>query len=141
MAKTYTLPMAQTPITATVVATAVTTITDTPDNSVLLTTAGADGALVTSIGATPRATVTATALYLFVSGDSGTTQRLIASSLMSAHTVAATTAIPTTTLTHPDGTEISETAPLRLEAGERLYVGIGVALAGGIVFYAASTDF
>jgi len=35
----------------------------------------------------------------------------------------------------------SESSPLRLEAGDRLYVGSQVALAGGIVFRAEFTDF
>jgi hypothetical protein len=35
----------------------------------------------------------------------------------------------------------SESAPLRLEAGDRIYVGSQVALAGGIVFRAEFTDF
>jgi hypothetical protein len=86
--------------------------------------------------AIPRATVTASSLVLFLSKDSGTTQRLIDSELMAAHTVAATTAIPETYFAN-----YSETSPLRLEAGDRLYVGSQVALAGGIVFRAEFTNY
>jgi hypothetical protein len=136
MANTFTAPFAQTPKTATAVVTAAATLTDTPANTVLLVTAGADGAILTRLTAIPRATVTASSLVLFISKDGGTTQRLIDSELMAAHTVAVTTAIPETVFTF-----YSETAPLRLEATDRLYVGSQVALAGGIVFRAEFTNF
>ena len=138
MAKTFTAPFAQTPKTATAVVTgAAGTITgDTPTNTVLLATAGADGAILTRLTAIPRATVTASSLVLFISKDSGTTKRLIDSELMAAHTVATTTAIPETAFAN-----FSETTPLRLEAGDELYVGSQVALASGIVFRAEYTDF
>lgn len=136
MAKTFTAPFAQTPKTATAVATAAATLTDTPSNTVLLMTAGADGCIVTGLTAIPRATVTASSLVLFISKDNGSTQRLIDSELMSAYTMATTTAIPETVFSR-----ISESSPLRLEAGDRLYVGSQVALAGGIVFKAEYTDF
>jgi hypothetical protein len=132
----YTAPFAQTPKTATAVCTAVATLTDTPSNTVLLVTAGSDGAILTRLTAIPRATVTASSLVVFLSKDGGTTQRLLDSELMAAHTVAATTAIPETVFPF-----YSETAPLRLEAGDRLYVGSQVALAGGIVFRAEFTNF
>ena len=124
MAKTFTAPFAQTSKTGTAVLTAASTITnDTPTNTVEIATAGNDGAIVTSLSFMPRATVTATALYLFISKDKGTTLRLIDSELMSAYTMAATTATPETKFVN-----ISETTPIRLEAGDKLYVGIGVAL-------------
>jgi hypothetical protein len=136
MANTFTAPFAQTPKTATAVVTGVATMTDTPANTVLLATAGADGAILTRLTAIPRATVTASSLVLFISKDNGTTQRLIDSELMTAHTVAVTTAIPETVFS-----AYSESSPLRLEAGDRIYVGSQVALAGGIVFRAEFTNF
>jgi hypothetical protein len=136
MANTFTAPFAQTPKTATAVCTGVATLTDTPANTVLLVTAGADGAILTRLTAMPRATVTASSLVLFISKDGGTTQRLIDSELMAAYTMATTTAVPETVFTF-----YSETAPLRLEAADRLYVGSQVALAGGIVFRAEFTNF
>lgn len=138
MAKTFTAPFAQTPINKTAVVTgAVGSITgDTPTNTALLVTAGADGAILTRLSAIPRATVTASSLVLFTSSDAGATMRLIDSALMSAQTVAATTAIASTTFA-----TYTETTPLRLQAGERLYVGSQVALASGIVFKAEYTDF
>ena len=136
MANTFTAPFAQTPKTATAVCTAAATLTDTPSNTVLLVTAGSDGAILTRLTAIPRATVTASSLVIFISKDSGTTQRLIDSELMSAYTMATTPAVPETVFAF-----YSETAPLRLEAGDRIYVGSQVALAGGIVFRAEFTDF
>jgi hypothetical protein len=137
MAKTFTAPFAQTPKTATAVVTAVATVTtDAPSNTVELLTAGADGAILTRLTAIPRATVTASSLLVFISSDSGTTKRLIDSELMAAYTMATTTAVPETTFTM-----YSETTPLRLMAGDKLYVGSQVALAGGIVFRAEYTDF
>lgn len=138
MAKTFTAPFAQTPKNVTAVATgAVGSITgDTPTNTVLLLTAGADGAVLTRLVAIPRATVTASSLVLFTSSDNGTTKRLIDSELMAAQTLATTTAIAETTFS-----TYTETAPLRLQAGEQLYVGSQVALASGIVFKAEYTDF
>jgi H+/gluconate symporter-like permease len=138
MAKTSTAPFAQTPKTATAVATAAVSGlgTDAPTGAVLLGTAGAEGAIVTRLMALPRATVTASSLVLFLSKDGGTTLRLIDSELMAAHTVAATTAIPETAFGN-----ISDSNPLRLEAGDSLYVGSQVALAAGIVFAAQWMDY
>lgn len=138
MAKTFTAPFAQTPKTASEVATAVVAnlTTDAPTNTVELFTAGAEGALVTKLTAIPRATVTATCLYLFVSNDGGTTKRLLDSELMGAQTVALTTAIAETSFAN-----ISDAKPIRLGAGNKLYVGIGVALASGIVFNVEAMDY
>jgi len=134
--KTFTAPFAQTPKTATAVCTAAATVTnDAPTNTVLLLTAGAEGAILTKLTAMPRATVTAADLVVFLSKDGGTTKRMIDSKLMSAYTMAATTATPITAF------DYSESAPLRLEAGDEIYVGSQVALAGGIVFKAEFTEF
>lgn len=138
MAKTFTAPFAQTPKTATVIATAAiaSITTDSPANTVLLMTAGTEGCIVTRLTALPRATVTDSSLCLFLSKDAGVTQLLIDSELLGAQTVNATTAINEKAFSN-----ISETSPLRLEAGDRLYVGSQVALASGIVFKAEFTDF
>lgn len=138
MALTNTAVFAQTPKTATAVTTAAcATITgDTPTNTVELLTAGTDGALVTRLTAMPRATVTASSLLLFISKDSGTTKRLADSELMSAQTLSTTTAIAETVFAN-----YSETTPLRLEAGDKLYVGNQVALASGVVWAAQYTNF
>lgn len=139
MAKTSTAPFAQTPKTATAVATAAVAglATDAPTGTVLLATAGAEGAIVTRLSAMPRATATAASLVLFlVKASAPTVYHLIDSELMAAHTVAATTAIPETSFGN-----ISDSTPLRLEAGDRLFVGSQVALAAGIVFAAQWMDY
>lgn len=137
MPKVFTAPFAQTPKTSTAVVTAAGAITgDTPTGTVLLFTAGADGAILTNVRAMPRATVTASSLMLYVSGDSGTTKRMVDSELMPAYTQATTTKTPVTTF---EG--ITENKPIRLEAGYQIYCQSQVALAGGIVFAAQFTDF
>lgn len=149
MAKTMTAPFAQTPNTASAVATTAVALTpngvdssSTVTNSVLLMTAGADGCVITSLSALPRATVTASQLCVWSSTDSGTTKYLVASALMPAYTLAATTQNVPTVFKHPDNsTVINETTPLRLKAGEQLYVGTLVTLSSGIVFNARYMDF
>ena len=135
--KTFDAPFAQTVKTATAVCTAAATVAgDSPTNTVLLLTAGTEGSVVRGLSAIPRATITAASLCLWLSKDGGTTKRLIDSELMQAHTVAATTAIPETRFAN-----ISDSLQLRLEAGDELYVGSQVALAGGIVFTAQWMDY
>jgi hypothetical protein len=136
MTLTNTAAFAQTPKTSTAIATGADDLTSAPANTVLVATAGTDGALITGLIASPRTTVTASSLHLFISKDSGTTKILVDSALMAAHTVAATTAVPLTAFER-----ITETTALRLEAGDELYVGSGVALAGGIAFTAQWTNF
>ena len=136
MTKTFTAPFAQTPKTATAVCTDAANLVDSPDNTVELLTAGADGAILTRLTAIPRAKVTASSLVLFISKDSGTTKRLIDSELMPAYTLAATTAIPETHFLN-----YNERSPMRLEAGDQLYVGTQVTSAAGITFRAEFTDF
>lgn len=138
MTKTFTAPFAQTPKTATAIATAAigAITTDAPTGTVLLLTAGPEGAIVTRLTAMPRATVTDSSLCLFLSKDAGVTQRLIDSELLGAQTVNATTAINEKRFGN-----ITEAEPLRLEAGDKLYAGSQVALASGIVFKAEFTDF
>lgn len=138
MAKTFIAPFAQTPKTATGVATiATSSITgDTPTNTIKLFTAGADGAILTRLWAIPRATVTASSLLLFISNDSGTTKRLIDSVLMSAQTISTTIAILSTKFSN-----YSETTPLRIAAGDEIYVGTQIECTDGIVFYTEYTEF
>lgn len=149
MAKVFKAPFAQTSNVWNAVATTATPLTgtgsvadDAPANAVLLGTAGADGGLITSVSAIPRATVTATALYLWSATDgTGAIKRLVASALMLAYQLAGTTENARTVFKHADGTAISEAAPLRMQAGEKLYCGIGVTLVSGVVFSVRETDF
>lgn len=121
-----------------VVTTAVTNITtDTPTNLVALgDAAGVNGALVTKITAMPRSNSSVSSLLLYSSKDNGATYSLIDSELLPAATLAVTTAIPETTFGN-----ISPANPLRLEAGERLYVGTQVLINAGIVFRSEGANF
>lgn len=95
-------------------------------------TAGPDGALVTSLKALCRATVTATAIRLFVSVDGGTTKNIIDEKLMAAYAVAATTAqVPVVFVN-----KVNPDEAIWLPPAATLYGSIGVALAGGIQFSA-----
>jgi len=113
--------------------TAKTTYNDST-GAVLLMTAGADGAVVYSVKAVPRASVTATHCQLYRSHDSGTTLYYINGATMGAQSLSNTAAFTVTDFGY------TESIPLRLAANERLYVGIGVTLSGGVVFDAQYED-
>lgn len=119
--------------TAQAICTAAKTTYNDATNAVALLTAGANGAILYSLKAIPRATVTATQCQLFRTPD-GTTLYLENAATMAAYTMANTTSPVPTDFGY------SETAPLRLAANERLMVGAAVALAGGIVFSAQYED-
>ena len=137
MAITNTAAFAQTTKTGSVVATAASSInTDTPSEAVLIGTAGADGAILTKLSAIPRATVGDALLYLYISKDSGTTKRVVDSVLLASRTVSSTV------VNEPVIFErITESTPIRLEAGDVMYVSSAVALSSGIAFSAEWTDF
>lgn len=119
-----------------VCATANSTYSDTPTNTTVIYTAGANGSRVTSVTATPRATVTATELQLFRDQNgSGATKRLFRSKAMPAYTVAQTTTNAATDMGFTDA------LPLILGPGEKLYAAIGVTLALGIVFSVEGADY
>jgi hypothetical protein len=60
---------------------------------------------------------------------------------MPACTMAQTTQAASTAFTHIDGSAITEFNPLRLQSGWKLYAGLGVALAGGVVVSAQRKDY
>jgi hypothetical protein len=138
MAKTPLAVFAQTPKTSTAVVTAAATNlgTDAPTGTVLLLTAGTEGAILTRLTVMPRASTTASSLLLFLSNDGGTTMRLIDSELLKITTISTSTAIEEATFGN-----YTESRPLRLAANDRLYVGSQVALAAGLVFKAEWADF
>lgn len=117
-----------------------TTYNDTA-NTVLLFTAGPNGSDVERIGAMPRGTVSATQLQIYRSPDAGVTMYLVGSALMPAYTMTQTSEVPATLLRHFDSSTLGPENPLHLEAGERLYAAIGVALAAGVVFHAQGVDY
>lgn len=120
--------------TANAVCTAAKTTYADATNAVKLVTPGPNGAVLYGLKAAPRATVTATQLQLYRSPDNGATLYLIGSALMAAYTLAQTTAVPQTDFGY------SEAAPLRMAAGDTLWIGAGVALAAGIAFDAQYED-
>lgn len=139
MAMTFTAPFAQIPrtLTAAVTAAIAGLGTDAVTGLQLLVTAGANGAIVSSISAMPRGTVTASSLMLFlVKSSAPAVYRPIDSVLMTAYTLAATTAVPVTAFPL-----ISDATPMRLEAGDKIYAGSQVALAAGISFTARWMDY
>ncbi|WP_256805442.1 hypothetical protein [Pseudomonas kurunegalensis] len=139
MAKTFTAPFAQTPKTGTAVVTAALAglSTDAPTGAQLLVTAGAEGAILTRLAAIPRGTVTASSLCVFlVKASAPAVYRLVASEVLGAYTASTTAAIPTTTFAF-----VTEESPLRLEAGDKLYVGSQVAQGAGLVALATWMDF
>ncbi len=144
---------AQKPRTSTAVVTAaVSSMTaDLPTGVVLLMTGGpvstkldkdgepisAGGSALTRLTALPRGTTLAgNSLLLFLSNDAGVTMRLIDSETLPAQSVTTTAGVNETTFAN-----YSETRPLRLGPGDRLYVGAQTALPAGIVFKAEYSDF
>jgi hypothetical protein len=124
-------PQAPMALTA-VVTTANSNYTDTPTNSVeflpasgaAISAAAPRGMRITSLKALARATPTATELQLFVSDSAAATKRFIRSRLMAAYTVAQTTAQAEVDFGYTDS------APLILAAGERLWFATGVSNTG-----------
>ncbi|TAJ70705.1 MAG: hypothetical protein EPO51_16580 [Phenylobacterium sp.] len=99
--------------------TANTTYTTTPTNSVLLVTAGPNGARLIRLAAIPAATVTANQIQMFRSLDGGTTKYFADSTLMAAYAMAQNTEAPTTDFGYSDEN------PLILSANERIYMAEG----------------
>lgn len=137
MAKVHKPVFAQNPKTYTAVVTsAITNLdSDTPVGVQELVTAGTEGCIIINLTAMARDTTTGCALHLFISKDEGETLRLIRSVSLPAGTVDATTVPPMADF------EFSEDQSFGIEAGDQLYVGAGVAVPGGIVFSAITSDF
>ena len=131
------IPYPQTALSADAVCTAAKTTEADLTNAVLLYTAPANApALVTRLTANPRATVTASRLKVYICRAAAPTAPFfVRERLMGARTVNETTV----------GTDVdfgyTNEDPLKLGAGDLLYVATGVALAGGIVFHAEIEPF
>ncbi|MBX7147127.1 MAG: hypothetical protein K1X44_07450 [Alphaproteobacteria bacterium] len=111
-------------------------VDDNPVGTVLLTTSGNEGSIVTNITALARASLASSmACYLYLSKDNGVTQRLLSVKLMASFTFSPTTA------QIPVDFGYSETLPLKLEAGDQIYCGIATALVGGVVFTCQRQDY
>lgn len=136
MPMTDTAPFPQIVRTKTAVCTAAATNADSnPANTVLLCTAGENGAVLTKLTAIQRGTNTATNLVVFLQKSGSATKELIDSIVMAA------TTISTSASARPTSFGYAEANTLRLEAGDKLFVGAMVALAAGIVFKAEFTDY
>lgn len=128
--------LAQTPRSAQSVQslTANTNYTTSPTNTVLLYTAGSNGGIVSKLKANPTATVTATQLQLFRCTDGvGTVKNFAGAVVGSAYTMATTTA--------PTASDFGFTAsaPMVLQANERIYVA--AAVTGSWAFDLEGADF
>lgn len=115
------------------VTTANTTFTTSPTNSVLLVTAGANGARVTKLWAIPLETVTANALQVYRSPDAGTTKYLALAATGGSDTVSGTDG--------PTAVDfgLTDDNPMLLAASERLYVCTGITKAYN--FHAEYSDY
>ena len=105
MAKTYEIPVAQTPLHASAAIAAANTNLDGTGTIVTLLTAGADGAVVSRLQFWGTVTSTAKRCNVFISLDAGVTWKLWDSGLMAAYTVANTTVQTPVTIidsTNPD---------------------------------------
>lgn len=111
-----------------------TTLNDTTNAVSLLTANATNGSILYGLTAMARATVTATKLQLYRTRDAGVTLYLVKTVAMAAYTLAATDSETQVDFGY------TESSPLRLAPGDALYVGAGVALAGGIVFDAQYED-
>lgn len=114
-----------------------TTYNDTT-NALQLNVAGANGSLIHRVSAIPRATVTATQMQLY--RHDGSNIFLCSTMLISAYTMAQTSKDLAYGFPAGDETFISLQNSLYLPAGWSLYVGAGVALAGGIVVTGEGVD-
>lgn len=115
--------------------TANTTYSTTPTNTVLLVTAGANGARLTKLRAIPMATVTVTQMQEFRSLDAGTTKHFSNAALGASggYTMAPTTQPPIADFGYSDDN------PKLLAAGEELWVAVGIS--GSWAFEAEWGDF
>ena len=116
-------------------------LTDTPDFTVQLADGGTLGTIVTGLSAMPRATVGAANLTIWRSTSAGTVKSVLTSITHPGATVSATAATPAVAFCVPGTTTpISEANPYRLAAGDKLFAGSTVALAGGWQFSGSGTD-
>ncbi len=147
MAKTNTAAFAQDPKTALTVPVAAINLTgagsiaDTNNQVVgtsALLTSGNEGAIVTRLSCIPRGTNTAFTAFLFIepAGSASGTRILIDSIPVAANTVSASVNSKRT-----DFVLANEVTPIRLGAGDKLHVGMSVALAVGVTFHAEYSNF
>lgn len=126
-----------TPKYANAVATVATTTMDGSGTVVDLLTAGASGSLVTDLKALPLGTITATVARLYIKKPGDTNYSLLDMKLMAAYTLSQTVLPVAQTFVDKSNPD----AALRLPAGAKLGVSIGVAQAAGVGFNAEYMDY
>lgn len=109
-----------------------------PLNTVLLMSAGEEGALVTSLFALARGTNTATQASIFIrkSSDPATKRTLMGTVAIAPQSITGTTQI-----NRHQFDLASDAVPLRLGPGDELYFGIATGQTHGVVAHAIYTDF
>lgn len=100
--------------------TANTTFSTAPTNSVLIATAGANGARLVRLEFIPLETVTANALQWYRSIDAGTTKYLAGMATGGSDTVSGTDGSTTVSAGYSDDN------PLTLQPNERIYAATGI---------------
>lgn len=104
------------------------TYTTSPTNTVLLVTAGANGARLTRLHAIPCETVTANQIQMFRDNATAGVSKFFAdSALMAAYTMAQTTEAPNTDFGYSDDN------PMILQANERIYMAEGLTKSVNVV--------
>ena len=103
-------------------------------NAVLLVAGGANNSFMRRLTAIPRATI-ATNMQLQLYSFDGTNYNFIDSVLMTAYTMAQTTAVPVADFGYSDSNV------RYLPSGLSFYVAIGISQAAGIVFNAGIGDY
>lgn len=103
-------------------------------NLVLVWTSGANGSLLSSVRARPRANIGDAQLQLYGSTDNGATLRLIDTTKLTGWTSA------TTTEASKGDFGYTRDNPLPTGPGEKIYAGSAVALSGGIAFRTEGGD-
>ena len=147
MTKTFTAAFAQTPKTNSVMLTAAVALTgansladpaSAVNNTSLLYTAPAEGAIVTDLRFVPRATTTLMGGMFFIrhSAKPSTERHYQGCVVIPANTVSVSSPPVSYVISN-----ISETTPLRLGAGDEVHVGLTVANTGGITAAIQATEF
>lgn len=134
MAKTFDAPFAQDP--QTFGETLTTAGAANGSDAVELYTAGTEGCLISRLSVTPLGTVTATGVVIYVQKAGSNTKQVVTS-----ETVAAYTLTPTAKLPVKHFAEASESAPLRLGRGDKLFASTLVANAVGISVRGEASEF
>ena len=104
----------------------------TTTNLIELLTATTDGTKITQIGAKVAGTNTATLVLIFITNTSGTNPKLFDEIILTAIT-------GSTTL--PSNRQVNAYSDLQLKSGQKVLVGITVAVTDGVNVFAVKGDY